>query len=236
MRRLLIVIAVLLVALVVADRGLAALAGATLADRVRDAQGLQSRPDVNFEGFPFLTQALGGTYDKIVVRANDVSGPSGLTLDHLDVTLRRVHVPISQLVGGRVGSVAVDGVEATGRLGLGTLERAIARRLPGDNAKVTLRTISPGQVGLEATFHTPVGDVAANGTISVSIVAGQLSLELLPQSLVGLPTTLRDQVRDLVQTAIAAPRLSFGLQVVSVTTDAHGMTLKATAQHVVVSR
>lgn len=89
MRRLLVGLVVLLALLLAADRAGAALASRAIAAEVQSATRLPGEPDVEVAGFPFLTQALAGRYDRVELTARDV--PAGeLTLDRLDATLTGV--------------------------------------------------------------------------------------------------------------------------------------------------
>ena len=105
----LVVVALLLAALAVGvDRGAVVLAERALAAQVQRSGALAQRPDVDVQGFPFLTQALRGRYDEVRLRAEGDVG--GVEVDRLDVRLAGVRVPLSDVVGGRVDAVPVDGV------------------------------------------------------------------------------------------------------------------------------
>lgn len=74
-RRSVVVILVLAVLLVAVDRVGAWLAGKAVADQLVGelaAYGVQSTPDADIGGFPFLTQVLSGEYDEITARLGDV--------------------------------------------------------------------------------------------------------------------------------------------------------------------
>lgn len=110
MRRLLFALVALGLLLVVADR-----VGASVAERAvsRDleASGLGGDPVVDIRGVPFLTQALRGRYEEIVVSARDV--PAGeLRFAEFEATLIGAQVPVSQAVRGGAGSVPVDALRA----------------------------------------------------------------------------------------------------------------------------
>ena len=128
MRRLSITLLVLLAVLLVADRGGAAVASRVIASQVQDAGGLPSTPDVDIEGFPFLTQVLAGRYERVRVEATDVPGED-VRLATLDATLRGVRLPLSKVLSGSVGDVPVDAVEARALVSYDQLsERAGASR------------------------------------------------------------------------------------------------------------
>jgi hypothetical protein len=70
--RIAVVVVVLVGGLVVADRTVASVAAGRLADRLQCAAGLADRPDVDVDGFPFLSQALRGRYAGVDVIARGV--------------------------------------------------------------------------------------------------------------------------------------------------------------------
>ena len=107
--RALLVVALLLAALAVGvDRAAVVLAERALAAQLQRSGDLTERPVVDVEGFPFLTQALRGRYREVRVRAEGDVG--GVEVDRLDVRLVDARVPLSDVVGGRVGAVPVAAV------------------------------------------------------------------------------------------------------------------------------
>ena len=127
MKKLLVALAVLLGLLVVADRLSAVLAAKAIASQVQSASRLTSEPDVDITGFPFLTQAIAGRYDRVEVTARDV--PAGqLVLDRLDATLSGVQVPLSKALSGSVRRVPVEGVRARALVGYDEMARRAGQR------------------------------------------------------------------------------------------------------------
>lgn len=105
--RALLVVAVLLSALVVgADLVAVGVAERVIAGQAQRAAMLPERPQVDVQGFPFLTQALRGRYEHVRLRAT--GGLGVVEVDRLDVRLQGVRVPVSDVVGGRVDAIPVD--------------------------------------------------------------------------------------------------------------------------------
>jgi hypothetical protein len=109
-KRLLVGLSVLALLLLAGDR-----IGVVLAERAvaRElaASGLTGEPTADIRGFPFLTQAVSGRYDEVVVTAQDV--PAGeLRFSEFEATLTGLQVPLSQAVSGDVGDIPVDGLDA----------------------------------------------------------------------------------------------------------------------------
>lgn len=137
LRRVLIVVAVLLALLVGADRVGVYVAESVAADKLKQSQHLDSKPEVDIAGFPFLTQVVSGDYDEITVDAKDVSAGTparALDIAHLHVVLHGVHVSDS------FSRVHADHAVATARLGYAQLSKALGTRIAyAGNGRVRAR-------------------------------------------------------------------------------------------------
>jgi hypothetical protein len=206
MRRLLVALVVVLGLLLVADRVGAAVAADAVASQVQASTRLASEPEVEIDGFPFLTQALAGRYGEVTVQARDV--PAGeLTLSRLDATLSGVQVPLSQALSGSVTRVPVAGVTARALVAYDELSRRSGdRRLTvapaGDRVRVTGsaqvlgRTVTAtavsrievvdGALLVTAESYT-VGDAAADDLLTRAL-GGRLDLRI---PVTGLPYGLQ---------------------------------------------
>jgi hypothetical protein len=124
MRRLVIALLVLAGLLVAADFGSAALAESAVSRQMRSQLGLADDPAVRINGFPFLTQALGGEYGSVDVDANRISVGE---LQELSVSaqLRDVEAPLSMLLGSGEKTLKVREVEGTVRVPADDLERLV---------------------------------------------------------------------------------------------------------------
>lgn len=90
LRRVGLVLAILLVLLVALDRGGLWAAEHQAASKLASSDVLASEPDVDIEGFPFLTQVAAGRFDTVRVHSSDgsIKGPKGpVDLSGLHVTL-----------------------------------------------------------------------------------------------------------------------------------------------------
>jgi hypothetical protein len=63
-RRLLIVLVVLAILFTAADRISVAVAQSQAASRIQSSKGLNKKPSVSIEGFPFLTSCCRGTWTR----------------------------------------------------------------------------------------------------------------------------------------------------------------------------
>jgi hypothetical protein len=90
-----IALAALLILLIGADRVGVYVAERAAADTLKSSQHLDSAPKVSIGGFPFLTQLVSGTYDRITITADDVPVRGRgrvLTLSRLKVVLHQLSV------------------------------------------------------------------------------------------------------------------------------------------------
>lgn len=223
MRKLLVAVAVLFVLLLVADRACAALASRVLADELQRSGGLSSRPTVDVGGFPFLTQAVGGRYDRIEVRAEDV--PAGeVRLAQLEAVLTGVQVPLGDALSGTVGAVPVDRVDARVRLAYDVLSRRSGgRRLSVTPAGDRVRVTGSVEVLGQAVSATALSRVALDGDVVVvtaeSFEVGNGVANAVLSRALGQRFDLRVPVRGL----------PYGLRVERVTVEPDGVVVTAVA-------
>jgi hypothetical protein len=124
MKRLVIGLLVLIVVLVAADFGAAAVAESAVSRQMRSQLNLADDPSVRVNGFPFLTQALAGEYGSIDVEAQRLSVGQ---LDELTVRaqLRNVSAPLSMLLGSGPKTIAVQSAEGIVRIPANAVEGLI---------------------------------------------------------------------------------------------------------------
>lgn len=76
--RIILIVTVILGGLfVIADRVAVGFAENKAADRIKSTEGLADTPDVSIEGFPFLTQVVGGELDDIKIGIKDYEASTG---------------------------------------------------------------------------------------------------------------------------------------------------------------
>jgi len=226
-RRLLVACVVLAGLLLVADRGLAAVAQRTVASEVQAAAGLPAEPDVDLGGFPFLPQALAGRYDRVEVGARAV--PAGeLVLDRLDAVLLGAQVPLGEAVSGSITRVPVEQVTARALVGYDQLEQQAADRG---------LTFAPdaGRLRVTGTVEVFRQELAAVAVSRLEVVDGALlviadSFEVgsdLADSLLSGALEGRFDLRVPVQD------LPYGLSITDVEVTADGVVVLAEASNTV---
>ncbi|MHC0429568.1 LmeA family phospholipid-binding protein [Streptomyces sp. O3] len=137
LRIILIITVVLAGIFVAADRLLVGFAEDKAADRLRTSEGLDRTPDVSIEGFPFLTQVVGGEFDEVRVRIDGLDASAEgekVRIEELDATMRGVRF------SGDYGSATANRASGTALIAYRELLKAAqvepVELVPGVNAKV----------------------------------------------------------------------------------------------------
>jgi hypothetical protein len=219
-RKLVYALLALAVLLGVADRVAVTVADRQVATRLREYGQLQTTPTVHVRGFPFLTQALGGRYDRIEVTATDLVR-GGVRLDQLDVTLLGARVPLADALGGSVRAVPVEGLKATAVVRYADLAvksglAGLQVRPQGDRLAVTGRITVLGQ------------SVTATATSSVALRGHALVVTSRSAQVLGHGSAALDRAIDgLLDFTVPLGTLPYGLEVTSVRVTPAGIVLVA---------
>jgi len=123
-RRLIIILLVLLGLAVAADFGSAALAESAVSRQMRGQLGLVDDPSVRINGFPFLTQAVAGTYSSIDVDATRIPYGSFKELE-VNARLHDVSAPLSMMLGPGPKSITAATAEGIIKINAADLQRLI---------------------------------------------------------------------------------------------------------------
>lgn len=229
--RVLVVLGVLVVLLLIADRVAAVYAGKSAARYLDKRADFASSPTVDIHGFPFLTQAFSGRYRDVEIRSGTVTVGS-VRASSLDVDLHGAHLPLSDAFGGTITSLPVDSI--TGTVTFSYPELVQLSNIPGLSLSE-----SQGQLVVAATLKVPgVGLTApVSGRATASIVGDAVRLHVSDITVAGLslPAAALAQLEAELAVPIAIPALPFGLVVRSVTATATGVVLTGSASQVVIS-
>ena len=220
--KLLLVLLGLAVLLVVADRLALRAAESTIAARLAEGGQLGPSPVVEVRGTPFLTQALRGRYDDVLVRAEGV--PAGdLRVSSFVAELRGLQVPLSDVVQGDVQSVPVDELSARAVITLADLAKVVADRG---------LQVSPAEGGLVRV----TGGVEVFGRRLEASAVSRVALEGNTVVVTAERFEVGNSVADAVLSAALGDRLDFrfelgplpyGLQVTSLRPSTTGVVLTA---------
>ena len=228
MRRLLIFLIVLALLLVVADRVAVRVAQRAIGDQIQSSQNLSERPAVKVAGFPFLTQAIRGRYERIDTSLHDLTVDGGLTVDRLDIQLNGVHIRARDAIQGQVSQAPVDSASATATVAYSSLNAAAKANLADDRLNVVLGPGKGGLLSITGTYRSSLVSAKINGQAQVQIRDDSVHVSLSSDALSGLPVQLRSQVASLLTGSYKLPPLPFGFKAKSVVVGPSGITVRAT--------
>ena len=209
-----------------ADRIAVGQAERVSADRLQAELGTPGEPDVDIEGFPFLTQVLGRSFGSVRVGADAVDPPGdGLTVQRLDLHLRRVKA------ADRFRSLTAGEVDGTADLSYAAVGQLVGRPVSyaGDGR---IRVELTSRIGSSSVNATVVGAPSVDlesQTVRLDNPAVTVNGRAVPQALAS----------TLARTLLRAAPLSgipLGLEVTSLEADEDGVTAGLRGRDVPLSR
>ncbi|MGH3716753.1 MAG: LmeA family phospholipid-binding protein [Micromonosporaceae bacterium] len=230
----LLVIALVLVGLVVAaDRGAAYAAEGKISEQVAQKAAerditMQGQPEVDVEGFPFLTQVFGGEYDAITIRMRKVS-MDGVTAERLDVRATGVKAELTDVMNG-TGDIRAGHVTGEATLAFSAVEEMIGAK----GAKVD-------SSGDKLLIHVPytTGSITiqavAEATVKVTDGKVAISVESIRPEKGELPSYAQSALDAYARTLsreIALPKLPYDMTLESAKVTAAGVVATASADNV----
>lgn len=196
MRKLIIFLVVLIVIVVAADRGAKYAAESAISKQLASSYNLQPAPKVTVDGFPFLTQAISGSYDQIDVQIAEVSRDD-LNVKDVNAHLYGVKAPLSEVVSN-ARSITASRASGTALVPYDVVKK----RLPsgftvkpaGSKLKVSGKAQALGvsvpvtadvklTVGREGVVAKPSNITVAGGRVPGSVVANQIGFVVPIQDL-----------------------------------------------------
>ena len=235
-RRLVALVVVLLALLVGLDRLASYLTSRELATRAQRSEHLSHKPHVVVHGFPFLTQVVGGRYDRIDATVDDLSVPQGLDIAELHVTLRGVRVSLSDVIHGDVRRVPVDQGDATARVTYAALDVALNRQVPGGIIALHTSDGGSGRIALAGTYTGPGGPLSIRGVAGVTITADRMRVTPVPGTLANLPSFVRAPLIGALTSSFPLPALPFDVHLTGAHAGSDGVVLTATGENLVFIR
>jgi hypothetical protein len=219
--RVVIIAAIVLIALLVAaDFAARAFAENKAASEIQQ-QGFPKKPNVDIEGFPFLTQVAAKDFQDIQISSSNVTeGP--LDIASIDATLRNVHI------NGAFRGGTIDSLDGTAAITFTALANAMTSQAGplGQLAKsaLTLSAAGPGEV--KATLKVLV--LSGTAVWRVTRTGGNaIIIQLVSTG--GLPASLLSPISYI---KLQLPKLPLGLQLQSLTVNSSGLTGTLTGQDV----
>jgi hypothetical protein len=178
-------VVVLAALLVGGDHAATAAAEERIAERISEA--LDAPTEVTLHGWPLTAYAATGTIPRVDIRATDVPlGRSGVTMDHLSITLRDVRVSWDDVTGNNDGLPEAAEADFEATLTESSLQAVIG--LPEELLRIRLRD---GIATLDLAGLTEIrADVEADGGIVVVRLRDRVFGLNVPSE---IPVDLRDQ-------------------------------------------
>jgi hypothetical protein len=239
---LLVMLVLLLGLVVVADRVGAGVAEDRIAEQASEelrkaGATTQGDPKVEIGGFPFLTQVLGGTYEKITITA-DKPQSNDIKLEKMTIVATNVKAAASDLLNGQ-GPVTAGQISGTATMSWDTVRTLITLAnlpVPFDPAQLQVKVVNNAvELRLPIELGTFKTTLVAKGTINVS--EGQVGLKLtdIDTDAGDLPPAAKrlfDNFKSRLTATIRTPKMPYTLTIRSVNTDASGVRVVATASNV----
>jgi hypothetical protein len=209
LRVLIIVLIVLIALLVAADFAARAYAENKAASEIQQ-QGFPKKPNVDIEGFPFLTQVAAKNFKDIQITSSNVTeGP--LDIASIDATLKNVHI------NGAFSGGTIDTLNGTAEITFAALANAMTAEAGplGQLARAGLTLSAAGRSEVKAKLSA----VVFSGTAVWRVTrTGDDDINLQLVSTGGLPSSLLSPVSDITVKLRALP-LGLKIQSISVTSS-----------------
>jgi hypothetical protein len=237
--------------LVAADFALAAVGEYQVAQKMREKFGLSEDPSVRINGFPFITQALGGDYRDIEISATGVPVRDQLRDLEIRANLKHTHISLSDLLAGNTRDARIDHVKGSVKIKANDLSRLVNQVTPftdltiepDKRTKVTDgQTADPRVAAVKLSGKTKVAGrdirIAAYGT--VSLVSGQVAIgvndvELDDMALDGLDAVL-GVVREALSVTIDPGALPFTVTPTAVKVESGAFTLEGAISNILLDQ
>jgi hypothetical protein len=220
LRIVIIVLLVLIALLVAADFAARAFAENKAASEIQQ-QGFPKKPNVDIEGFPFLTQVAAKDFKDIQISSSNViEGP--LDIASIDATLKNVHI------NGAFSGGTIDSLNGTATITFTALSNAMTAEAGplGQLANVGLTLSADGPHKVKATLNAVVFSGTAVWRVTTTSGNG-INVHLVSGG--GLPSSLLSPVKNI---KLQLPKLPLGLTIESLSVNSSGLTGTLTGQDV----
>ena len=221
-RRYATVLVILIVLLVALDFAARVVAENVIASKI-EHQGLQHKPDVTIDGFPFLTQVASRDFQRVNLTAADqTAGP--VTISTINATARNIKLNSFAFSSGTIGSLSGTALISFSSLGNALTQQVgpLGSLLNGAGLNLT----DAGSHQVKASLNVLV--VSGSATWRVTLLSGsRLNITLVSSS--GLPSSLLSSIQDIT---LQLPKLPLGLTIDSVQVSPAGLVGRVSAANV----
>jgi hypothetical protein len=233
-RRLVLFVIVLIALLVGLDRLALVAAERGVATAIQQSQDLDTQPDVQIAGFPLLTQALRGRYEQVDTTIDDLTAVEGVRIDELQVRLRDVELPLSAVTRQRIDRIDVGSASATGTVSYASLDQAARQQAALRGFELHFGQGGHGRLAISGTYTAAgVQPVKLDGEAKLAIRGRSLVVTPVASTLDEVPAVLRSRVLALIGARYPLPDLPFGFTPKQVSVGATGVTVRVSADDVV---
>jgi hypothetical protein len=205
-RRYVIGLAIIIVVLVVLDFAARVAAENVMASKI-EQQGLQHKPGVTIDGFPFLTQVASKNFDEVTLTAADqTEGP--VTITSINATARNIRLNSYAFSSGTIGSLSGRAVISFASLGNTLTQQVGPLGSLLNGAGLNLTAAGPDEV--KASLNLVVTSGSATWRVA-QLSGNRLNIRLVSSN--GLPSSLLGSIQDIT---VQVPKLPLGLAIDSV--------------------
>ncbi|XVQ11644.1 LmeA family phospholipid-binding protein [Spirillospora sp. CA-255316] len=227
MRKVLVVLLILVIGgVVAADRLGVRFAQDEIGRQVAAQYNLRQQPEVKIHGFPFLTQAIGGEYEKIDVSIGDWT-QAGVTVRDVKVEMRGVGAPLSDVMAGNSNNVTVRTATASAVVPYEVLQQ----RAPKE-----VRKIGPKGDDLQVEMAGAIMGFPVSGTAVVSVKPTRGGIVITPVSAgTGAGQIPLSLLRDQLGWTVPVTNLPVGSRISQIQPTPEGLRVSATAENLKMS-
>ena len=218
----LITLIVIIVVLVGGDRAAKAITENQMASQVQSSLGLSGKPDVNIQGFPFLTQLATRDFRTVNVSASNETitassaGSGLLKISSLAATLHGMHIH-------GTNSATVDQFNASALINFTALGD-----VGGIPQGITLSADGPNRIKAEISLG-PLSDSAVAQVTKTG--SNQINVKVIDAG--GIPI---DLLGNLANFNITIPKLPPGVTIQGISVTQQGLRITAAGQNTTLSK
>lgn len=221
MRKLLVFLILLAIVLAIVDRVAVTGAQREIARQIEARYDLDETPNVEVKGIPFLTQAISGRYQEIVISMGSLDR-DGVRVSGIEARLLGVNAQLNDLLASQA-KIVVDEVVGTVVISKETVD---ARAPKG----VKVEGGGDDSLRVSGTVNVRNVRVPVTATMRVEVVRGGIRLRPTDVKVAGgIPVP--DAAR-LVTWTVPVKDLPLNLKITKVRSTAEGLAVEATAKDV----
>jgi hypothetical protein len=224
MRKVLLVVAILLIGgVIAADRIGVKVAQDEIAKQIAAQYNLPRKPVVTIHGFPFLTQAIGGEYDQIDVSIGDWT-QQDITVSDLKIQLSGLKAPLMDVVNGDNSAMAARTATASAIVPYDVIKK---------RAPQGVKEISPEGKDLRLRGTFAFLGFNTDVTMVVSVKATPQGIAITPESVqTGTGTIPIAILQQRLTFTVPVRNLPIGSRISRIEVTANGLLVAATADNV----